>query len=116
VRVYSGAEVVRAERSGGGFTLRTADGAAHKVDQLVLATNAAEARALTANLPGAMALSCAMAPVSYFKTTIAVHGDRRLMPADRRHWGSSTSATTAATARARSGDLRRARGRCSEAG
>jgi predicted NAD/FAD-binding protein len=86
-QILTGSEVIHAERSGDGYTLRTAGGGVHAVDRLVLATNAAEARTILAGVEGAEAVCQTLAPVSYFRSTIAVHGDRRLMPADERHWG-----------------------------
>ena len=61
-------------------------GETREFDHLILATGACEARELVAELEGADALRRELGRVEYFKTSIAVHADRRLMPLDRRHW------------------------------
>jgi predicted NAD/FAD-binding protein len=69
-----------------GFRVRGADGSKHEFDQLVVATNASEACELLAHLDGAQAARDILRQIEYFSTTIAVHGDRRLMPAQEKHW------------------------------
>jgi predicted NAD/FAD-binding protein len=86
-RVHMQSEIMSVTRAGEGFMLRDASGREYLVDQLVLATNAAEAHSLLAGIDGVEAMRNALGRVSYFRSTVAVHGDRRLMPADRRHWG-----------------------------
>lgn len=55
-------------------------------DQVVLATNAADASRLLTTLEGGEVLAERLGQVEYFETKIAVHGDTRWMPAQRRHW------------------------------
>ena len=55
-------------------------------DQVVLATNAADASRLLSTLDGCEALAQRLGQVEYFETKIAVHGDTRWMPAQPRHW------------------------------
>jgi predicted NAD/FAD-binding protein len=56
------------------------------VDHVILATSAWAARKLLAGVEGAEEVCQILGQIGYFPTTIAVHGDARLMPADRKHW------------------------------
>jgi len=80
------ADISRITRPGNTHVVHNADGRAYAFDHLVIATNADEARALLAQLEGAEEIRQTLNQVEYFKTTIAVHGDRRLMPAQEKHW------------------------------
>jgi len=80
------ATITRVARSGAAYVVHLADGSAYEFDHLVLATNAAEARALLAHLDDRETLTHLLGAFEYFKTTIAVHGDQRLMPAKKNHW------------------------------
>src|SRR5205085_5348788 len=51
-----------------------------------IATNAAAAGRLLAEVDTAENLRQILASIEYFSTTIAVHGDARLMPSNRQHW------------------------------
>lgn len=73
-------------RAGSAIVLDLEDGNQYECDQLILATNAREAAQLLGELEGTDALRQALSRIEYFKTTIAVHGDSRLMPANRQHW------------------------------
>jgi predicted NAD/FAD-binding protein len=55
-------------------------------DHLVVATDARAAADLIGELDGAQEVHRALRRIEYFKTLTAIHGDRRFMPADRRHW------------------------------
>ncbi len=69
----------------GGYRVHHGGGQTH-VDQLVFATNAAQASWLLQGLAGTEALRRSLDRVRYFETRIAVHGDLRLMPPKRRDW------------------------------
>lgn len=84
-RVKAGAGVERIERSGDGFAVHT-DGAAHAFDRIVVATNARQALALLDPMDGLEDLREQLARFKYVDTRIAIHGDTRLMPADRSAW------------------------------
>lgn len=84
-RVKAGAGVERIERSGDGFAVHT-DGAAHAFDRIVVATNARQALALLDPVDGLEDLREQLARFEYVDTRIAIHGDTRLMPADRSAW------------------------------
>ena len=55
-------------------------------DQVVLATNARQALGLLETLPELEQTCDQLARFEYFDTTIAIHGDRRLMPRDESAW------------------------------
>jgi predicted NAD/FAD-binding protein len=71
---------------GESFLIQTEDGAQYECDELILATNAREAARLLSEVDGAGPAREALGQIQYFQTTIAVHGDARLMPANRQHW------------------------------
>jgi predicted NAD/FAD-binding protein len=52
----------------------------------VLATNANQAAAILSRVERAPEARAALSAMRYFPTTIAVHGDTRLMPPRREHW------------------------------
>jgi predicted NAD/FAD-binding protein len=80
------AEITSIERDDAGFTLRERDGQPQRFDQLVLATNAPEAAKLLRDVRGTEATRALLERIGYVRTPIAVHGDRRFMPADQRDW------------------------------
>ncbi|MGH7435645.1 MAG: FAD-dependent oxidoreductase [Polyangiaceae bacterium] len=73
-------------REGGGFRVRERDGVDHRFDHVILAINARDACALLDTVSGTERVREHLARIAYFRTTIAVHEDRRLMPADERDW------------------------------
>jgi hypothetical protein len=73
------------------YEITTSRGTTHVVDHLVIATNAEQARGLLENLPGSEDARRALEGVRYFGTTIAVHGDTRLMPPNRAHWSTANA-------------------------
>ena len=85
-KVYTASPVMRLTRGSAGYRLQTADGAIHNFDHVILATNAKVAGQLMAELEGAEQIRQTLGKIEFFSTTIAVHGDARLMPADRKHW------------------------------
>jgi predicted NAD/FAD-binding protein len=80
------ASIERIEREGAGFRVHEPTGGAHSFDHLVVATSARDARALLGSLPGLDRERELLGRIEYFRTAIAVHEDRRLMPADERDW------------------------------
>jgi predicted NAD/FAD-binding protein len=84
--VHTASPVVRLTRRGTGYDLQTASGSAYDFDHVILATNAQAAKQLLAEVEGAEEVRQVLGQIEYFRTAIAVHGDARLMPADRRHW------------------------------
>lgn len=78
------APVTRAED--GTYVVEEQDGTRHGFDHLVLATPADEAARLLSEVDSAAGARRSLGRVGYFPTTIAVHGDTRLMPRDRRDW------------------------------
>ena len=53
---------------------------------MVFATNAYEASQILRDLDGAEPIRAQLDKIEYFKTSIAIHGDERLMPADKKNW------------------------------
>ena len=86
VRVKVASAVREITRPVSRYVVRDAGGETREFDHLIVATGAREARDLVARVEGTDALRRELARVEYFKTSIAVHADRRLMPADARHW------------------------------
>jgi predicted NAD/FAD-binding protein len=76
----------RVERTESGWRVHEAGGAAHAFDHVIVTVNARDARTLLRDVPGAEGIREQLGRIDYFRTTIAVHGDRRLMPADERDW------------------------------
>ena len=69
-----------------GYTVVEADGTRTYFDHLVLATNGYEARQLLKDIPHALDITSILRNLSYFHTTIAVHGDTGLMPYHMSDW------------------------------
>lgn len=86
VQVKTAATVREVTRPASRYVVRDSDGDAREFDHLVVATGAREAHGLVARLAGAETLRRELGRVEYFQASIAVHADRRLMPADPRHW------------------------------
>jgi len=85
-RIAQPAEICGICRSGGCYVVRLAGGGSFEFEQLVVATNAYQARALLARLDGVEEAQRELSRIEYFKTRIAIHGDQRWMPAARKHW------------------------------
>ncbi|WP_158277252.1 FAD-dependent oxidoreductase [Serinibacter arcticus] len=84
--VRTGVGVERVERHGGDLVVHDSSGGSHTVDRVVVATNARQALALLGPLDGLEEMRAQLARFEYVDTRIAVHGDTRLMPADRSAW------------------------------
>ncbi len=80
------AGIQRVAQSGGAFELIERHGRRTQCDAIVIATNAREACDLLRDVSGCEAMAAALQRMTYFRTRIAVHGDARLMPKDKRHW------------------------------
>jgi uncharacterized protein len=82
-----GVQIARVTRGEDGtYLVEEQDRTRHEFDHLVLATPADEAAQLLGQVGSAAEARGILGRVSYFPTTIAVHGDTRLMPQDRRDW------------------------------
>lgn len=62
------------------------DGTISQFDHLVIATNAMQSCELLKNIPETRNLRSILGNIEYFKTTIAIHGDKRFMPKDAADW------------------------------
>lgn len=76
-------QIERAEQR---LTLVDDQGQREPFDHIVLATGASDASRLLTTLAESEALCQWLGKVEYFQTKIAVHGDRRWMPSQPRHW------------------------------
>jgi predicted NAD/FAD-binding protein len=86
VTIRAGADIRHVRRCSGGFTAVDAAGNAYNFEHLVFATNAVEAGRLLRGVDGAEAERAVLHRFRYLRSTIAVHGDRRFMPREQRHW------------------------------
>ncbi len=68
------------------YTIVETDGTHSEFDHLVVATNANQASELLKNIPEALNIHTILSQIEYFKTTIAIHGDPRFMPAESKDW------------------------------
>jgi uncharacterized protein len=80
------ADIARILRRGETFIVEETNGQRSEFERLVIATNACEAKALLRGLDGTDEIRRQLGRIEYFKSTIAVHGDLRLMPCDPNHW------------------------------
>ena len=84
--LHRGAAVTRVTRDGDGYVIEDEAGGQHPVDQVILATNARQALGLVEHLPDLEPVCRELRRFEYFDTTIAIHGDRRLMPDRESAW------------------------------
>jgi predicted NAD/FAD-binding protein len=84
--VRTGARVERISHDGGVFALEDARGARREFDRIVIATNPGQALALVRHLRGLDTVSEQLGRLRSFDTTIAIHGDRSLMPRRESAW------------------------------
>ncbi|MGI9823295.1 FAD-dependent oxidoreductase [Agromyces sp. Marseille-Q5079] len=84
--VLLAAEVVRVRRDDGIWQVTDAAGEVRTFDRLVLACNPRRAHALVEPVPELAAVARELARFETFETTIAIHGDRRLMPDHEASW------------------------------
>ncbi|QXJ23768.1 FAD-dependent oxidoreductase [Actinomadura graeca] len=89
-RVRTGAGVRLLRRSGDEIEVTDSTGSLHLVDRVVLATHPDEAARLIAPLPGTGGLVGALNEFGYTEVLVAAHTDPAYMPAERRHWSTST--------------------------
>lgn len=85
-QVRLSAKLLNIQRTKHGLQVQAADGSVQVYDALVLTTNAQVASHLLAGVDGMEEASHQLGRVAYFPTTIALHGDTRLMPAHHKHW------------------------------
>lgn len=68
------------------YHLEDSNGNTTHVDHLIIATNGHEAAKLLESIAHAQSLKTSLESIEYFKTSIAIHGDKRLMPVDPEDW------------------------------
>jgi predicted NAD/FAD-binding protein len=79
-------EIISIKRQGNEYQLVDREGHDWIFDEVVFATNAYEASQILSDLDGAEPIRAQLNKIEYFKTSIAIHGDERLMPADKKAW------------------------------
>ncbi|MGN6220371.1 MAG: FAD-dependent oxidoreductase [Microbacterium sp.] len=84
--LHAGCPVESVARDADGSLVVTAAGVRHPFDHLVFACDASTAHALLAGVADTVEVRTQLARFRYFDTTIAIHGDARLMPRDRAAW------------------------------
>ena len=86
VRIKLASSIARITRRERRYLVQDFAGDSREFDHLIIATGAREARGLIASLEGVDDLRRELGRFEYFETLIAIHGDRRLMPSNSRHW------------------------------
>ncbi len=76
------------------YSIQEENGTTTHVDTLIIATNAHEAIRLLSAIPETEALRSNLATITYFPTTIAIHGDYRFMPLHKSLWSIANIRTT----------------------
>ncbi|WP_203581525.1 FAD-dependent oxidoreductase [Microbacterium hibisci] len=84
--LHTSSDVGSVTRDADGTLFVEVAGTRQAFDHVVLACDARTAHDLLAPLPELAELTAQLARFRYFDTTIAIHGDRRLMPRDRSAW------------------------------
>ena len=79
-------EIISVKRRENEYQLVDSQGKDWRFDEVVFATNAYEASRILRDLDGAGPIRAQLDKIEYFKTSIAIHGDERLMPADKNNW------------------------------
>jgi len=69
-----------------GFRVEDARGHVRRFDRLIVATSARDASELLGDAPAVSEMRTVVGSFRHFETEIVVHGDRSLMPPDRRDW------------------------------
>jgi predicted NAD/FAD-binding protein len=85
-RIITNAQIISISYPDAHYHLKQKDGTITIVDHLIIATNAHQAQELLAHIPHAQTLKKSLARIDYFDTTIAIHGDKRLMPKNHDDW------------------------------
>ncbi|MCC6802011.1 MAG: FAD-dependent oxidoreductase [Anaerolineae bacterium] len=85
-RIQSGTSVTAVRTVDDGYMIDDANGGSEAYDHVVLATNASQAAEAIAAITDTQEIRRLLNQITYFDTTIAVHGDVRLMPPQRKHW------------------------------
>jgi predicted NAD/FAD-binding protein len=85
-QVKLNAHVTQIGRNGSRYTVKTADGVVQEYDQLIFATGANVASELLGTLPETTDISILLSKIRYYDTKIAIHGDPRFMPPNKKDW------------------------------
>jgi predicted NAD/FAD-binding protein len=80
------ANIVNIQYVDGQYLITEADGTTNHFDHLIIGTNAMQANQLLKDIPETSYVRSFLSAMKYFKTTIAIHGDKRFMPKDTDDW------------------------------
>jgi uncharacterized protein len=84
--IKTSADITAITRSENVYHVQEADGSVYEVDHLIMATSPWDAYSLLTQVTDAESTRQELSRMDSFKTLIAVHGDRRLMPAEEKYW------------------------------
>ena len=84
--IYKSANITNITFANQQYTIHFNDQRTVHVDHLIIATNENQAAKLLKEIPHADQLRSILNTIDFFHTTIAIHGDRRLMPANQADW------------------------------
>lgn len=84
--IKTSAEMISIARSENRYIVHEANGVKSGFDHLIIATSPWDAAHLLADVSEAQSRRQELSRYASFKTVIAVHGDRRWMPAQEKHW------------------------------
>ncbi|MBZ0302228.1 MAG: FAD-dependent oxidoreductase [Anaerolineae bacterium] len=79
-------DITSITHSGNVYHVQEADGSSHEFDHLIIATSPWDAHSLLAQAQGSESTRQELSRIDSFETVIAVHSDRRLMPAEEKYW------------------------------
>jgi predicted NAD/FAD-binding protein len=86
VALRTGVGVAKIDPRDGAVFIESDRGETERFDQVILASSARDAARLTAEIPAARRWHEVLSGFRHFDTTIAIHGDLRLMPKRRADW------------------------------
>lgn len=84
--VHPSANITHITNADEHYVVHDANSGQYAFDHLIVATSARDASQLLQGVNGAETRRTDLDRIDYFTTTVAVHGDRRLMPADSDYW------------------------------
>lgn len=86
IHTNTAVDAIHRDQDGSGYYVATASETEGPFDHVIVATNANQASRILRHIPGQDTARALLDQISYFETTIAIHGDPRLMPQQRKHW------------------------------
>jgi uncharacterized protein len=84
--IKTSSDIVAITHLGNVYKVREADGSTHEFDHLIIATSPWDAHNFLALVEDAESTWRQLSRIDSFETVIAIHSDRRLMPAEEKYW------------------------------